>query len=65
MLGFVIRRLLISIPVMIAVSFLVFLMVAGSGDPLAELRARPNTPRQSSRRAATSFTSTSRSPLAT
>lgn len=44
MLGFVIRRLLISIPVMIAVSFLVFLMVAGSGDPLAELRARPNTP---------------------
>src|SRR4051812_20422614 len=47
MLGFVIRRLLISIPVVIAVSFLVFLMVANSGDPLADLRARPNIPRAS------------------
>jgi peptide/nickel transport system permease protein len=46
MLGFVIRRLLISIPVVIVVSFLVFLMVASSGDPLAELRARPNVPAQ-------------------
>jgi peptide/nickel transport system permease protein len=46
MLGFVIRRLLISIPVIIAVSFLVFLMVASSGDPLADLRARPNVPAQ-------------------
>ena len=46
MLGFTVRRLLISIPVVIAASFLAFVMVANSGDPLAELAAQPNVPRQ-------------------
>ena len=42
MLSFVIRRLLVSIPVVIAASIFVFVLVAASGDPLAELRAQPN-----------------------
>jgi peptide/nickel transport system permease protein len=41
-LVFIVRRLLISIPVLIASSVLVFLMVSASGDPLAPLRANPN-----------------------
>jgi peptide/nickel transport system permease protein len=41
-LVFIVRRLLISIPVIIASSILVFLMVASAGDPLAELAANPN-----------------------
>ncbi len=40
---FVLRRLLATIPVLIASSIAVFALVA-SGDPLAELRARPNVP---------------------
>jgi peptide/nickel transport system permease protein len=40
MLVFAARRLLVSIPVLLLSSMLVFLMVANSGDPLAELRAR-------------------------
>jgi peptide/nickel transport system permease protein len=40
MAAFVVRRLLISIPVLFASSILVFLLVANSGDPLGELRAR-------------------------
>jgi len=47
MAAFVARRLLISIPVMLLASILVFLLVAFSGDPLAELRARnPPVPQQ-------------------
>ena len=46
MFGFTVRRLLVSIPVVIAASFLVFVMVANSGDPLAELSSNPNTPRE-------------------
>lgn len=45
MTGFVLRRLLISIPVVILASFLVFTIVAASGDPLAELRGNPSTSR--------------------
>jgi peptide/nickel transport system permease protein len=45
MTGFVLRRLLISIPVVILASFLVFALVAASGDPLAELRSKPGTSR--------------------
>ena len=41
MTGFIARRLLISIPVLIIASFIVFTAVAASGDPLTELRARP------------------------
>lgn len=41
MLAFVIRRLLLSIPVLIATSFIIFMFVTLSGDPLAELRMSP------------------------
>ncbi len=41
MARFLIRRLLHSVPVVVVSSFLVFAMVAASGDPLAELRGRP------------------------
>ena len=45
MIAFVIRRLLISIPVLLLSSFLVFTMVANSGDPLEALRVtNPPTP---------------------
>jgi peptide/nickel transport system permease protein len=47
MLSFVIRRLLISIPLVLLASVLVFLLVANSGDPLAELKSRnPPVPQQ-------------------
>ena len=42
MTGFVLRRLLISIPVVVLASFVVFSLVAAGGDPLAELRQNPN-----------------------
>lgn len=41
MVRYVIRRLLISIPVLGLSSFLAYMMVALSGDPLSSLRARP------------------------
>ncbi|HLF41670.1 MAG TPA: ABC transporter permease [Acidimicrobiia bacterium] len=44
--AFVLRRLAISIPLILVASFLVFMMVAASGDPLANLRAQPNISRQ-------------------
>jgi peptide/nickel transport system permease protein len=45
MIAFAIRRLLISVPVLLLASFLVFLMVATSGDPLEGLRVtNPPTP---------------------
>jgi peptide/nickel transport system permease protein len=47
MISFIIRRLLISIPVLILSSVLVFLLVANSGDPLADLKGRnPPVPKQ-------------------
>ena len=47
MLSFIIRRLLIAIPLVLLSSVLVFLLVANSGDPLAELRGRnPPVPPQ-------------------
>ncbi|GAB2992593.1 ABC transporter permease [Amycolatopsis acidiphila] len=39
---YILRRLAISIPVLFVGTFLVFVMVAATGDPLAELRGRPN-----------------------
>jgi peptide/nickel transport system permease protein len=39
MLSFIIRRLLIAVPLVLLSSVLVFLLVAYSGDPLAELKA--------------------------
>ena len=41
MLTFVARRLLLSIPVLLAASFIIFFFVALSGDPLSELRMNP------------------------
>jgi peptide/nickel transport system permease protein len=47
MLSFIVRRLLIAIPVVLASSVLVFLLVANSGDPLADLKGRqPPVPPQ-------------------
>src|SRR5437868_11106993 len=43
--GFILRRLAISIPLILVSSFVVFMLVAAAGDPLAELRGNPNTPR--------------------
>jgi peptide/nickel transport system permease protein len=40
MFSFITRRLLITIPLVLLSSVLVFLLVANSGDPLADLRAR-------------------------
>lgn len=44
MLLFVVRRLLISIPVIIAASILSFVLVANAGDPLGEFRLRNPPP---------------------
>jgi peptide/nickel transport system permease protein len=49
MLQYVIRRLLYSIVVLIAASFLTFVFVAKSGDPLAPLRITPNISEQTIR----------------
>ncbi|CAN5214801.1 ABC transporter permease [soil metagenome] len=43
MLPFIIRRLLVSIPLLLVSSFLVFVMVANAGDPLQDLRMNPRT----------------------
>ena len=42
--GFILRRLAISVPLVVVSSFVVFLLVAAAGDPLAELRGNPNIP---------------------
>ena len=42
MLTYIVRRLLYSIPVLVATSFLIFTFVSISGDPLGRLRASPN-----------------------
>jgi peptide/nickel transport system permease protein len=47
MLSFIIRRLLITIPLVLLSTVLVFLLVANSGDPLADLKGRnPPVPPQ-------------------
>ena len=47
MLSFVLRRLLYSVVVLVAASFLVFTFVSVSGDPLAQLNLIPNLSEQS------------------
>src|SRR5262245_15730310 len=47
MLQYVIRRLLYSAVVLVAASFLVFVFVAKTGDPLAQLRINPHLSQQS------------------
>jgi peptide/nickel transport system permease protein len=44
-LAFVVRRVLYSIPVLLATSFLIFTFVSVTGDPLARVRANPNISR--------------------
>ncbi|WP_216209450.1 ABC transporter permease [Amycolatopsis aidingensis] len=39
---YTLRRVAISIPILLIGTFFVYLMVAGAGDPLADLRARPD-----------------------
>jgi peptide/nickel transport system permease protein len=47
MLSFIVRRLLIAIPLILLSSVLVFLLVTNSGDPLADLKGRnPPVPPQ-------------------
>jgi hypothetical protein len=46
MFQYVVRRLLYSVVVLFAASFLVFTFVAVSGDPLAPLRITPNVSQQ-------------------
>src|SRR5947207_7635612 len=46
MLTYIIRRLLYSIPVLVATSFLIFTFVSISGDPLGRLRANPSITQQ-------------------
>jgi peptide/nickel transport system permease protein len=41
MLTYIVRRLLYSIPVLVATSFLIFTFVSVTGDPLGRLRANP------------------------
>lgn len=41
MRGFVARRLLVAIPVVLLATLLVFLLVSATGDPLADLRIQP------------------------
>lgn len=41
MLAFIVRRMLIAIPILFLSSLLVFMLVTASGDPLEDLRLRP------------------------
>lgn len=41
LLLYALRRVAISIPILLVGTFLAYLMVAGAGDPLADLRVRP------------------------
>ena len=43
MVTYIARRILYSIPVLLATSFLSFTFLAKAGDPLANLRANPRT----------------------
>jgi peptide/nickel transport system permease protein len=42
MLTYIVRRILYSIPVLVATSFLIFTFVSISGDPLGRIRANPS-----------------------
>jgi glutathione transport system permease protein len=42
--GFILRRAAIAVPLIVISSFLVFMLVAAAGDPLAELRSNPSIP---------------------
>ena len=42
---FVLRRIFISVPVLIVASFIVFVIAANMGNPLANLLLNPKTPK--------------------
>ncbi|MDQ6782763.1 MAG: ABC transporter permease [Actinomycetota bacterium] len=44
-LRFILRRILIAIPVVIATSIITFIIAANTGDPLSQLALNPRTPR--------------------
>src|SRR5438045_5834671 len=46
MLSYIIRRILYSIPVLVATSFLIFTFVSITGDPLGRLRTNPAITRE-------------------
>ena len=50
MLSYVLRRVLYSIPVLFASTFLIFTFVSVSGDPLAQLRMQPGVDQQTIQR---------------
>src|SRR5262249_57721058 len=43
---FIVRRLLVAIPILILSSLLVFILVVNAGDPLENIRTRPNAAQQ-------------------
>jgi peptide/nickel transport system permease protein len=43
---FIVRRLLVAIPILILSSLLVFVLVVNAGDPLENIRTRPNAAQQ-------------------
>ncbi|MDQ3876292.1 MAG: ABC transporter permease [Actinomycetota bacterium] len=47
MLTYIVRRLLYSIPVLVATSFIIFVFVSISGDPLAQVRMIPDVDQSS------------------
>jgi peptide/nickel transport system permease protein len=44
-LSFIIRRILVSIPLLFLASIVAFILVINTGDPLEDLRARPLVPK--------------------
>ena len=44
MLAYAIRRMLVSLPILVIATFVVFVMVSLSGDPLSELKTRNPPP---------------------
>jgi peptide/nickel transport system permease protein len=44
MFAYAMRRVLVSVPILIIATFVVFMMVSASGDPLSELRTRNPPP---------------------
>ncbi|MSY77035.1 MAG: ABC transporter permease, partial [Actinobacteria bacterium] len=45
MLSFVIRRVLVSVPLLLLASIVAFILVVNTGDPIEDLRTKPNVPK--------------------
>lgn len=46
MLAYAVRRMFVSVPILVLATFVVFVMVSLSGDPLAYLKTRNPPPRR-------------------